>query len=84
MIVASANGEKKDLLLLGLSQENIDRLWKDLPIRISRETHGEAIPENLVIVIIAGKSEYDIKHALETAGIIGPDTKLTTGSSNRN
>jgi hypothetical protein len=75
MVIASAflkDGEQ--LLVLGLSVENLRRLQDGMPIDLSRATHGLAIPAGLKIVIFAGETEADMRQAL--APLIGPSTVL--------
>ena len=73
MFIARAElGDEKTLLILGLSQVNRDRLAAGLPMDISRETHGLAVPANLRIMIFAGETEAQMKQAMQD--LIGPTT----------
>jgi len=60
------------LLVLGLSKENRRRMEKDQPIRLSRKTHGMAVPEGLTIIIFAGETEESMEKTM--AEHIGPTT----------
>lgn len=67
MIIArGVVGESNDeLLILGLSRKNLERLQAGQPIRISRPTHGEGIPACWEIVIIVGETEDDMYKAMK-------------------
>lgn len=62
------------LLVLGLSKENRKRLDAGQPIRISRETHGMAVPKDLKVLIFVGETEASMRAAME--GLIGPLTVI--------
>lgn len=81
MIIARAFGEGHDgkpteLLILGVSDQNVARLLEGKPIRISRETHGDGVPEGWSIMILHGKTEDHLAQMLKDAGAVGPDTKV--------
>jgi len=74
MITALANGAKGErIVLLGVSRENVNRLMRGLPIRVTAESHP-GFPADLVIAITFGETEKDITQQLE--GLISPDTKV--------
>lgn len=73
MVIASSGA---GVLLLGLSEANLERLQQGMPIRVSRETHGIAVPPNLKIFIIVGKDEAAIEADLRKFGVIGPATVM--------
>ena len=78
MIIArSTKEDSSELLSLGLSRENVRRLTGGLPIRLTRETHGDGIPENWTIGIIFGETEQEIADLLREEGLITPDTKVS-------
>lgn len=81
MIIARGShrtGDKtNEVLVLGLSRTNIDRLVKGDPIQITRATHGDGVPEGWEIVITFGVTEMDMARDFKSAGVIGPDTKVT-------
>lgn len=60
------------LLVLGLSYENLKRLKEGQPIFLSRKTHGLTIPPNINIVILAGETEDTMKEMM--VDLIGKDT----------
>lgn len=60
MMIARGECNGGPFLLLGLSAENIKRLVDGKPIRISRETHGDGIPESWTIGIIYGETERQL------------------------
>lgn len=70
----SVGADGKTILLLGLSAANVERLEADDPIRISRESHGVVIPEDLVILIMHGDTEAAIEARLRQMGVIGDGT----------
>ncbi len=79
MIIARAirmDDSKKELIILGLSAENVRRLQNGEDILLTRETHGEGIPEHLGISIIYGETEQKMADQLREMGAIGPDTKM--------
>jgi hypothetical protein len=73
MFIASALlADHEQLLVLGLSRENIRRLQEGLPIDLSQKTHGPTIPAGLKICIFAGETEESMRQQM--ADLIGPDT----------
>jgi hypothetical protein len=79
MIVANGTaGPNNDrVLLLGLSDENVRRLTDGQPIKVSRETHGEGIPDGLIIVLIHGKDEAALaRQFIPTECVLIEDPKL--------
>lgn len=73
MFIASLYlGDDGQLLVLGLSRENRERLEQKRPIDLSRATHGMAIPAGLRIVIFAGETEETMRAQMAT--MIGPTT----------
>jgi hypothetical protein len=75
MIIARGTLEKpnSELLILGLSKKNMERLQAGQPIRVSRPTHGEGIPEGWEIVIFTGETEDAMHKAMEP--LFDSDTK---------
>jgi hypothetical protein len=75
MVIASASGENnRQLLVLGLSAENVRRLQGGQPIRVTRESHGIAVPADLTLVIFTGETELDVRAAI--SNLIGPATVI--------
>lgn len=60
----------KELLLFGLSNENVKWLKAGNPIRVVRETHGESIREDQEFVIMFGKTEKAIHKKLVELGFV--------------
>lgn len=64
------NRDGSRTVLLGLSRENINRLFQDKPIKVDLAELG--LPTTLSIVLIGGETEgailNDIKAALHAAG----------------
>ena len=75
MLIGRGEAEGRQLLLLGLSQGNIDRLVRDLPIKITPETHP-GIPDGWEIALIYGQTEQAIAEALRKGGALLPDAKI--------
>ena len=65
-------GDDEQLLILGLSRENRQRLEAGQPIDLSRASHGLALPAKLKIMIFAGETEASMKAQLRE--LIGPNT----------
>ena len=77
MIIARSNAaDSTELLIFGLSRENIKRLTSGQPIRLRRETHGDGIPEGWSVVIVFGETELEMKRQFEASGMISPKTKV--------
>lgn len=72
----SDDGKKGELLILGLTNENIRRLVQGKPMKLTRETHGEGVPEGWEIAILFGRTEDDLAQMLREAGAIDADTKI--------
>jgi hypothetical protein len=73
----TARSELEDgrtLLVFGLSAENIRRLQEGQPIRVTQTSHGQAVPENLVVVMFAGDTEGTMEADLRKYRLIGPET----------
>lgn len=65
---AGSNSDGVPMLLLGLSAENMRRLSRGKPIRISSaETKAMGLPE-LTVVILGGDTESDIIDDLRAMG----------------
>jgi hypothetical protein len=64
--------DDEQLLILGLSRENIRRLQEGQPIDLSQKTHGVAMPRGLKICIFAGETEESMRQQM--ADLIGPTT----------
>ena len=70
MFLATAKlPDKSDLLVMGLSRENITRLMAGQPIAVRRKTHGAAIPPGLEICILFGETEEAIVEQFKKAGV---------------
>jgi hypothetical protein len=74
MIVGRAQNDKEQLILLGLSHENIRRLMKGEPMRITRATHGDGVPDGWVIIIDYGETEQALAAKLKSMGVIDEET----------
>jgi hypothetical protein len=67
IIARGHSGDDKELLLLGLSRANINKLLAGYPIRLRKETH-EGVPERWDVVILFGETEADLANLLTKPG----------------
>lgn len=72
MIIARGKSDdgQQQLLLLGLSQGNIDRLREGKPIHVTRKSHGEGIPPGWAIAIVYGETEQAIVDEMREKGLL--------------
>lgn len=70
MILGRADHGDVQALVIGLSALNIQKLQEGKPIRVTRETHGDAIPEHWMFVIMAGETENSMAAELRRAGLL--------------
>lgn len=68
-------GDDKQMLIVGLSKENIRRLQEGQPIVIRRGVHGEGVPKGWQITLLVGEPD-EIARQFKEAGMIKPDTKI--------
>lgn len=68
-------GSPLEVVLIGLSKENVDRLQSGDPITIGPHEKDYAM-SNMQIVITAAETDRDVMEALKTAGLIDPDVQL--------
>ena len=67
MIIArGSSGDDRQLLLLGLSRANLDKLVSGLPIRLRKQTH-EGIPDGWELVVVFGETEAALANLLTSA-----------------
>ncbi len=77
MIIARAKRQNGgEILMLGLSKQNLNRIEEGMPLHVRREVHGDGIPEGWEIVIFTGKTEQEMQKMFVEGGLIGPDTKI--------
>jgi len=69
MIIARAKRSSPEgqVIILGLTQENIVHLLDGKPMAINRKTHGDGVPEGWEILIVFGISNSDIANTLRPA-----------------
>ncbi len=72
MIKAVGTFDSREVLLLGLSRENFERLLRKEPIFLAIEDVGLSYPLDLLIV--AGETEAGITHDLQH--LIGDETEI--------
>lgn len=58
-----------DMILLGITDKNIERLRQDRPIHMTNKSHP-AVPEGMTVVILWGKDEKDIIDKLSKSGAL--------------
>ena len=58
--------DQPDLVILGLSDENLRRLREDMPILVN----GEALGLDVDIAVIAGRTEDTIQEQMRQAGML--------------
>lgn len=61
MMIARGREGENMILFLGLSAESVRRLQLGQPIRITRETHGDGIPDGWTIGILYGPTEAHLE-----------------------
>jgi hypothetical protein len=76
MIIGRSKTEDSEVLLLGMSHENVTRLLSGQPIRLRRVSHGDGIPEGWDILIFCGETEQSMRQELERGGVVGEDTNI--------
>lgn len=74
MIFARGEHGEEKLLIIGLSATNVRRLLLKQPILIRREIHGDAVPEDWKIMILAGENEDAIVAELKQRGLVGEES----------
>ena len=73
MTARATGADGTEIILLGLTRENLARLAEGQPIRVSAEQHA-GFPPNLVITILFGETERAIIEQLRP--LIGDGTKV--------
>jgi hypothetical protein len=76
MIIGQGIDGASRYLILGLSRQNVRRLIAGEPIRISKASHGTAVPEGWTIAIVFGETELEIGSALRKDGVIDESTEI--------
>lgn len=76
MIIMRGGGNGKELLILGLSDMNMQKMKEGRPLHIRREIHGEGIPEGWEIIIMNGRTEKEMADQFRAMGIINQDTEV--------
>jgi hypothetical protein len=76
MIIGRGKCEGDQLLLLGLSRENVKRLTAGQPIEISRKSHGDAAPDGWTIAIVFGETEAELAELLKAGGAVDSQTNI--------
>jgi hypothetical protein len=74
MMTATATaGDGRQVILFGITRENVERLIAGQPIYIGADTHA-GFPADLVFTIFFGETERVLVDQIK--GLIGPDTKI--------
>lgn len=76
MMVARIIRERGQILLIGLSRENVKRMLAGQPVRITNEKHKAGLPEDWEIAIMFGETEQDMYNMLQKSGLVRPDTEM--------
>lgn len=79
MIIAKAGNEKGgELLIFGLSTENVKRIQAGKPLLISQRTGAPdgCLPDNLEIMIFFGETEQDMYDQFKALNLITPETEV--------
>lgn len=75
-------GRWGNVVLMGLSRANVERLMNDMPIRFDGAEVG--LP-GFLFVIMGGETEPEMMAELQKRGLLGPDTQIDdrfTGKGN--
>jgi hypothetical protein len=67
IIARGSSADHRQLLLLGLSRVNVNKLVSGHPIRLRKATH-ENIPEDLELLIVFCETEADLARLLTNPG----------------
>ncbi len=70
MIVGRGETEDGQVIILGLSSQNVERLLRRKPIVVRREVHGDGIPDGWKIVLCYGKTETSLVEELRQGGLL--------------
>lgn len=81
MVIALLEGGTRPVLMLGLTEENVKRLKLGQPIHVTRDKHGEAIPDSMDLAILYGKDSDELMNLLRSAGSVRPFSKAENESS---
>ncbi len=61
LIGAGVSEENKRLLVFGLTKDDVNAVLAGHSLRVTRRTHGEAVPADLAVVILYGRTEADLE-----------------------
>ena len=78
MLKAYAKSELGDVISLGVSKGNVNRLLAGDPIRIWGKDIGQ--PQIAVVLIYYGETEEAMEVELRSAGLVGPETVMVRAS----
>lgn len=76
MILGRGETNGREMLILGLSRVNVERLVSGQPIRIRKESHGDGVPQGWEILIIYGNTELELASHLRSVGLLKPETQI--------
>jgi len=76
MLTARARREGRDLIIIGLSWENLHRLRQGQPIQLEA-SRCAALPDGFDVLIMAGETEEQIAEDLQKAGPGGTPNRHT-------
>ncbi len=65
MILGRGDSEDgRQVLLIGLTDENVKALTAGKPIRMQQETHGPGVPDGWIVLIAHAKDDQTLANAL--------------------
>lgn len=76
-MIAQASGEGRNILILGLTPQNIASILHGNPLMVSERTNAPkgSIPGGIEIMICVGASEKALLDQFKQEGLIGTETK---------
>jgi hypothetical protein len=79
MIIAKGTGEGgREVLFLGLSKKNIERMQAGDPVLVAERTNAPkgTLPPGLEILIFTGETELEMLEQCKKRGLVTRETKL--------
>lgn len=79
MIIAKGgDGKGREVLFLGLSKKNIERMQAGDPVLVAERSNAPAgsLPPGLEILIFTGETELEMLEQCKKRGLVNSDTKL--------
>ena len=76
LVARSPTIDGREMVILGITRLNLAKLLAKQPIRVSQETHGAGMPEDLVVIICYGDTEEGLAEELKAVGVLSDETRL--------